>query len=101
MIKNYLFRHIPGLIAVNGCNNATCKTTTSIKVAVGWDGFLTRKRKIKMIKMELTLNTIVLCGKNSRSKSMCSIMILIKVTVGWNGFFICIKFFFQKWIVGN
>ena len=101
MIKSYLFRHISGLSAVNGCNNATCKTTTSIKVAVGWDGFLTRKRKIKMIKMELTLNTIVLCGKNSRSKSMCSIMILIKVTVGWNGFYICIKFFFQKWIVGN
>ena len=96
MIKSYLFRHISGLSAVNGCNNATCKTTTSIKVAVGWNGFLTHKRKIKMIKMELTLNTIVLCGKNSRSKSMCSIMILIKVTVGWNDFFISTKFFLKN-----
>ena len=96
MNKRDLNRHISVLSAVNGCNNVTCKNTIFIKVAVGWNGFLTHKRKIKMIKMELTLNTIVLCGKNSRSKSMCSIMILIKVTVGWNDFFISTKFFLKN-----
>ena len=94
MNKSYLYRHITVLSAVNGCNNATCKNTTFIKVAVGWEGFLIRKRKKKIINMELTLNIIVLCGNNSRINLMRSTV--IKVTVGWDGFLICIKEIFKN-----
>ena len=96
MNKSYLYRHITVLSAVNGCNNATCKNKTFIKVAVGWDGFLICKRKKKMIKIELTLNIIVSCVNNFRSNLMCSNMIFIKVTVGWDGFLICIKEIFKN-----